>query len=208
MRFGWRRLFGRERPSVAPGLAVLALLCVLCVPQLAACTSEAGIRGGADDGGPLERSGTSTAAVAPGDRAGNPLIEVTLLEVVDGDTIWVLMPDRREEKVRYIGLDAPEVAHPDAPGEYLGSEASAHNVQLLQSGPLRMQTDVEERDQYGRLLAYVWAGDVFVNERLVLDGYAEARSYPPNLTFQSQLEEAQRKARNARVGIWASTTTS
>ncbi len=105
----------------------------------------------------------------------------TLLEVVDGDTIWVRMADGTEEKVRYIGIDCPELPHEDTRGEYLGPEAKARNAELLRSGPLRLQTDVEERDEYGRLLAYVWASGVFVNERLVLEGYAWAHNYPPNL---------------------------
>lgn len=128
---------------------------------------------------------------------------MTLLSVVDGDTIWVRMPDGSAEKVRYIGIDAPETAHADAPAEYLGQEATAHNAKLLASGPLGLETDLDERDDYGRLLAYVWAGDTFVNERLVLDGLARAHNYPPNLTRQWLLWEAQDKARVARVGLWA-----
>lgn len=144
---------------------------------------------------------------APGDAAAASRTEVVLLRVVDGDTIWVRMADGSEEKVRYIGIDAPEIAHNDSPGEYLGDEATSHNAELLGSGPLSLELDVEERDDFGRLLAYVWAGDVFINERLVLDGYARAHSYPPNLSRQPQLQEAQRKAYQAGVGLWAPTTT-
>ena len=132
-------------------------------------------------------------------------IEVTLLHVVDGDTIRVRMSDGREERVRYIGVDAPEVAWADSAGEYLGTEASAHNEVLLASGPLRLQTDVEQRDRFGRLLAYVWAGEVFVNERMVADGYARARNYPPNLSRQERLWAAHDAAREAGIGIWSQT---
>lgn len=126
----------------------------------------------------------------------------TLLRVVDGDTIWVVMADGREEKVRYIGIDAPEVAHGGSAGEYLGEEASFHNERLLASGALHLETDADERDDFGRLLAYVWAGDVFVNERMVADGYARARNYPPNLSRQEELWAAHDAAREAGVGIW------
>jgi micrococcal nuclease len=129
-------------------------------------------------------------------------VSVTLIEVVDGDTIWVRMPDSSQEKVRYIGLDAPELPHEDSPGEYLGGNAASHNEALLASGPLRLETDVEPRDEFGRLLAYVWAGDVFVNEGMVLDGYAWAHDYPPNLTRQDQLWAAQDRARESGVGLW------
>jgi len=140
--------------------------------------------------------GASDAAV-PGSR-----VEVGLLRVVDGDTIWVRMPDGTEEKVRYIGIDAPEVAHEGTRAEYLGEEASARNLLLLGSDRLSLELDVEERDPYGRLLAYVWAGETLANERLVLEGYARAHDYPPNLSRQSRLREAERKAKAAHVGLW------
>lgn len=126
-----------------------------------------------------------------------------LVRVVDGDTIWVRLDDGTEEKVRYIGLDAPEVAQDGQLGEHLGEEAARQNAALLAEGPLRLTTDVEERDRHGRLLAYVWAGDVLVNERLIRDGYAWARRYPPNLTLQERLQRAERVAREAGVGLWA-----
>lgn len=143
-------------------------------------------------GGTLAPSGTVTSGEA-----------VTLMEVVDGDTIRVRMPDDREEKVRYIGIDAPEIAHEDSQGEYLGGAATSHNAELLASGALRLATDVDERDDFGRLLAYVWAGEVFVNQRMVLDGYARAHNYPPNLTRQEQLWAAHDQARAAGIGIWS-----
>jgi micrococcal nuclease len=142
--------------------------------------------------------GCASDAAAPPSR-----VEVGLLRVVDGDTIWVRMPDGTEEKVRYIGIDAPEVAHEGTRADYLGEEASARNALLLGSDPLSLELDVEKRDPYGRLLAYVWAGEVFVNERLVLDGYARAHDYPPNLSRQPRLREAERKAKAAQVGLWA-----
>lgn len=126
-----------------------------------------------------------------------------LVDVVDGDTIWVRLADGREEKVRYIGLDAPETAHEGSRGEYLGEEATIHNAELLEGGSLVLETDVDDRDDFGRLLAYVWAGEVFVNERMILDGYARAHDYPPNLSRQDQLWEADARARAAGVGIWA-----
>lgn len=145
---------------------------------------------------------TAPAATEAPDAVPAGSIEATLLRVIDGDTIRVRMPGGREERIRYIGIDAPEVAHSGSAGEYLGDEATAHNTVLLKSGPLRLETDVEERDDFGRLLAYVWAGDVFVNERMVRDGYARARNYPPNLARQERLWDAHDEARQAGIGIW------
>jgi micrococcal nuclease len=73
----------------------------------------------------------------------------------------------------------------------------------LETQPLVLETDIDERDDFGQLLAYVWAGDVFVNERLILDGYARAHDYPPNLSRRVQLWEATDRARAAGVRIWA-----
>ena len=110
-------------------------------------------------------------------------LEAILVDVVDGDTIRVYMSDGREEKVRYIGLDAPEMAHEDAAGEYLGAEAAIHNAELLAGGELVLESDIEVRDDFGRLLAYVWADGVFVNERMILDGYARAPVSYTHLTL-------------------------
>jgi len=140
--------------------------------------------------------------IYPGVTAPASAVEATLVEVIDGDTIRVRMADGSEEKVRYIGIDAPEVAHDGTAGEYLGDEATAHNAELLALGPLRLETDVDERDDFGRLLAYVWAGGVLVNEMMVADGYARAHDYPPNVTRQEQLWYAHDAAREAGVGIW------
>jgi len=123
--------------------------------------------------------------------------------VVDGDTIWVKLADGSEEKVRYIGMDAPEVAHDGSGGEYLGDEATAHNAALLASGRVSLETGVDERDDYGRLLAYVWSDGVFVNVQMVRDGYARAREYPPNLAHQDELWQASDQAKKAGLGIWA-----
>ncbi len=133
--------------------------------------------------------------------------DVELVRVVDGDTIEARMPDGSVESVRYIGIDTPESVHPSEPVEYMGPEASAYNQRLMEEGPLHLEFDVQERDKYGRLLAYVWAGDVFVNRRLVLDGYAQVSTYPPNVKHESEFLDAQEKARTAVVGLWAPTTT-
>lgn len=183
----------RRRPAGA-ALVLAVLLTALTVILPAGCVGEP------ETQPPSQGSGT----VAPG------RVEVELVKVVDGDTIWVRMSDGSEERVRYIGIDAPEIAHADAPAEYMGEEASIHNAELLASGPLHVEVDMDERDDFGRLLAYVWAGEVLVNERLVRDGYARAHGYPPNLARQSQLREAQRKARAEGLGLWgpANNTTS
>jgi endonuclease YncB( thermonuclease family) len=191
-----RRLSRRTRLQ----LVTIALLVVLMVVLSLLRTCGRETTSPDDTAAPTGTLGTT--AVTTGGTAGSWGVEATLIEVVDGDTIWVRMSDGREEKVRYIGVNAPEIAHEDSPADYLGDEAAVHNAELLASGPLRLETDVEERDEYGRLLAYVWAGEIFVNERMVLDGYSWAHNYAPNLTRQDALWAANDEARAAGRGVW------
>jgi micrococcal nuclease len=186
----------RKGSRLTPSLMVLVVVAIV----VSAVTAVVLLRG---DRGTWTETGITQGT---GDRSGlwgPESVEVTLLEVIDGDTMWVRTSDGSNEKVRYIGIDAPELAHEDSPAEYLGEESKAHNAYLLAQGTVRLQTDVEELDDYGRLLAYVWAGDCFVNEWMVVDGLARAKAYPPNLTKQDLLWSANDRARAAGRGIWA-----
>jgi micrococcal nuclease len=134
------------------------------------------------------------SAPGPGEETG-----AALVRVVDGDTIVVRLPNGRQERVRYIGIDTPELRPAVEPW---AREATLYNKELLGKGPIRLRLDVQERDRFGRLLAYVWAGDVFVNERLVADGYARAATYPPNVAYTEVFVEAERRARAEARGLW------
>ncbi len=129
--------------------------------------------------------------------------------VTDGDTITVRVEGRRES-VRYIGLDAPEIAHPEegVAAECGGDAAKSANAGLVDGREVLLERDRSDRDRFGRLLRHVWvrAGDGWelVGERLVADGAVEARSYPPDTARDAQLDAAARRARDARLGIWDS----
>jgi micrococcal nuclease len=122
----------------------------------------------------------------------------TVVAIVDGDTIHVRV-DGRIEKVRYIGVNAPEVRHPTKGEEPGGREASAVNRRLVEGKQVRLELDVQRRDQYGRLLAYVWVDDLMVNAELVRQGYAQVMTVPPNVRYQELFLKLQREAR-ARIG--------
>jgi micrococcal nuclease len=127
-----------------------------------------------------------------------------VVRVVDGDTIHVMVGARRE-KVRYIGVDTPESVKPNSPVECFAKAASAANEQLVAGERVRLVTDVEERDRYGRLLAYVYRardGD-FVNARLVRDGYARTLTIPPNVRYADEFTRLARDAREAGRGLWS-----
>jgi micrococcal nuclease len=128
-------------------------------------------------------------------------IEGTVVRIVDGDTIHVRIGDRIE-KVRYIGVNTPEIHHPQKGEEPGGREAAQLNRALLDTRHVRLETDVQTRDRYGRLLAYVWIGDTMVNAELVRRGYAQVMTVPPNVRHQALFVKLQRDAREAGRGLW------
>lgn len=139
-------------------------------------------------------------------RDANPSAAGTAVVVhpVDGDTV-VVEVDGREESVRLIGIDTPESTAPDRPVECFGPEAKARTATLLPPGTVvRLERDVEARDRYDRLLAYVTRerDGLLVNLLLVDEGFAEAISYPPNLAHQAELDRAEADARGAARGLW------
>lgn len=131
--------------------------------------------------------------------------DCAVVHVVDGDTIHVQC-GARVEKVRYIGMDAPEIHHPLWGAEPGGREAAALNRRLVGGRHVRLELDVRARDQYGRLLAYVWAGDLMVNAELVRLGYAQVMTVPPNVRYQALFLKLQREARAAGRGLWAASS--
>jgi micrococcal nuclease len=129
----------------------------------------------------------------------------TVVRIVDGDTV-VVDVDGAEEKIRLIGIDTPESVDPRRPVECFGKEATAHITDLIPEGtPLRVERDVEARDRYDRLLAYLYRADddLFVNEQMIADGYANVATYPPNVTHVDRFLEAERSARADDRGLWS-----
>ena len=127
--------------------------------------------------------------------------DATVTRVYDGDTIEALVSGR-SEKIRYIGIDTPEMDDSRPAVLEMARDAARANRELVGGRTVRLELDVQERDRYGRLLAYVWLGDTRVNEWLVREGYAAASSFPPNLRHQGRLDAAQRDAARADRRLW------
>lgn len=127
-----------------------------------------------------------------------------VVRVVDGDTIHVRLPDR-VEKVRYIGVNTPEIHHPTRGREPGGEEALRVNEDLVSGRLVRLELDVQSRDRYGRLLAYVWVGDLMVNAELVRRGFAQTMTVPPNVRHQGLFLRLEREARALGRGLWRTT---
>ncbi len=127
-----------------------------------------------------------------------------MVRVVDGDTI-VVDVDNREERVRLIGIDTPESVAEERPDQCYGVEASDEVKRLLPPGTeLVLERDVEPRDQYDRLLAYVYRAEdqLFINESLVRNGFAGILSYPPNDTYAERFRSLEAEARQLGTGLW------
>ena len=124
---------------------------------------------------------------------------VRVVHVIDGDTIEL----EGGERIRYIGMDTPETVDPRKPVQCFGLEASRKNKELVEGKRVRLEKDITDRDRYGRLLRYVWVGDVFVNLELVRQGFAHSYSYPPDIAHQDQFRAAEREAREANKGLWS-----
>lgn len=114
-------------------------------------------------------------------------------QVIDGDTIIL----NTDERVRLICIDTPER------GEYYADKAAAYLRGLVLNKEVNLVKDVSEVDRYGRLLRYVYVDGVFVNQKLVEEGYAKVYRYPPDTSLCDTLEQAEAKARLYEVGIWA-----
>jgi len=126
-------------------------------------------------------------------------LSVRVVRVHDGDTVSVMM-GRKTEKVRLLGIDAPEMGQ-----RPWGAKAKRYLEGLLsRSGwMVSMEFDIEKRDKYGRLLAYLWTKDnTLLNLEMIQDGYAVLFTFPPNVKHVNLLREGQRLAREKGLGIW------
>ena len=125
---------------------------------------------------------------------------VFVRHVIDGDTIVL----KKGTKVRYRGINSPEIPHEDTPGEPMGWEATRRNRQLVQGRTVRLVQDDEKRDRFDRLLAYVFLPDGrMVNEILVREGLAFICFSEKGSPFSKRLLAAQREAIDAGRGIWS-----
>jgi micrococcal nuclease len=158
--------------------------------------------------GPPSRPRADATAI---DRDTAAFTEVTVTRVVDGDTIHVQMPDGTTEKVRFIGVNTPESTTRHEP---YGAEASAYAKRRLPKGlTVWLEVDVALRDKYGRMLAYVWLerpssvtpeeirAKMF-NAELLIEGYAQLMTIPPDVRYVDVFTPLQAEARDASKGLW------
>lgn len=145
---------------------------------------------------------------SPSNIAGIGGQEVLVARVIDGDTIEV-QTGMDILSVRYIGIDTPETVDPRRPVQCFGRQASNENKKLVADKKVILVKDVSETDKYGRLLRYVYVkledgGLLFVNDYLIRQGFAKASTFPPDVKYSQSFLEAEREARENRMGLWNS----
>jgi micrococcal nuclease len=202
------RVTGRRVAVAAIVVLIVGALANLGGPRPAALGGASGPPPGVALGSTNPASAVSStpwATAKPGFSPTGETETAKVVRVVDGDTIVVALGGKNV-KVRYIGMDTPEVVDPNSPVEPMGAEASAANKQLVAGKTVILEKDTSETDRYGRLLRYVWlrSGSTWtlVNLALVQGGFAEAVSYPPDTKYDDVLSGAQDSARTSLVGLW------
>jgi len=117
-----------------------------------------------------------------------------VVKVLDGDTIVI----DTGEKVRYLGIDAPE------PNDAYGTSSTKYNDGLVSDKEVKLEYDYEKIDKYGRTLAYVWVDEVLVNEKMVEEGFANVYTIPRTrkLKYIDRLNQAQQWAKDHHNGMW------
>lgn len=132
-----------------------------------------------------------------GENRNRSLIRVE--KVHDGDTISAMV-ENRYEKIRLIGIDTPEMGQ-----RPWGSKAKEYLESLITSSSqtLKIEYDIEHRDKYGRILAYIRTKDGrLINEEMLRSGYAVLFTFPPNVKYVDKFISAQKEAQNKKLGIW------
>lgn len=130
---------------------------------------------------------------------------VTLVRIVDGDTIVVKI-NNEQVTVRLIGIDTPEVVDPRKPVQCFGKEASEKIKQLINGKNLILTPDStqDDKDKYNRLLRYVHLDDgTFINQKMIEEGYAFEYTYNVAYKYQGEFKEAQKQAEAKKLGLWA-----
>ncbi|MEK7607133.1 MAG: thermonuclease family protein [Patescibacteria group bacterium] len=148
----------------------------------------------------VKRAPIMQSAVSPTPQSSTFRRSATVRRVIDGDTIEL----KSGLRVRYIGVDTPETVDPRRrPVQCYGKDASLRNRELVEGKIVELESDKSKRDKYGRLLYYAYIDGVMVNEQLVRDGFARAKSYPPDIKYQDRLRAAEKEARAAGRGLWS-----
>ena len=132
-------------------------------------------------------------------RQSGDRVRAKVSRVIDGDTIVI----GGGERVRYLGVDTPEVGEDPEP---FGPQATELNRRLVEGRSVLLVKDTSDRDRFGRLLRFVYADGILVNAELVREGFARAVVFPPDDRHAGCLAALEEEARRERRGLWGETT--
>jgi micrococcal nuclease len=155
-----------------------------------------------------ENAGVAVAEEQPSEKLNQPLPHegawYSLKKFVDGDTFWIDDSTSTGIKVRLIGMDTPESRNTRNKQKHpMGKEVADYVEQMLTGQRVRLELDVQHRDRYGRLLAYVFLEDgTHLNAHLLEKGYALLMTVPPNVKYADEFYRLQVEAREAELGLW------
>lgn len=147
----------------------------------------------------------------------NSYEKAQVLYAVDGDTIWVDI-DGTREKIRFVGVNTPELARDGKPAEFMAEEAKNFTSNALKDKEIYLEKDVTDRDKYDRMLRYIWLEkptsnptkedieEKILNGILVKKGYAYSNYYKPDTKYQKYLDKIEKSAQNKTLGIWSDPT--
>jgi micrococcal nuclease len=125
-----------------------------------------------------------------------------VVQVLDGDTIVVRRAGGPDETIRLLGVDTPETHHPRKPVQCYGPEAAAYTARRLTGRVVRLESDVESRDKYGRRLAYVYVDGRRYDDELLRLGYARLLVIEPNTAHARTMLADELAARREKRGLW------
>ena len=210
-------VIGKVKGTGCMSLTFIALILFTVVFSGCGSTStsevkQMGLAAGTQQVSPAAQTQTKTTTAVQGENKSLPVIKATVTRVVDGDTVHVSI-NSRDETVRMIGVNTPETHHPSKPVGHYGPEAEKFTRSQLDGKQIWVQKDVQERDKYGRLLAYIWLEQPafdsesevrakMYNAKLLLDGYAQVMTIPPNVKYADLFVKLQREAREGGRGLW------
>jgi len=124
---------------------------------------------------------------------------ITCTRVVDG-TVIIL---NNGEEVSLIGVDTPGKKHPNQPVEYFAEEALAFTVKMVEGKEVRLEYDLQEKDQFGRRLAYVYLEDgTLLNAEIIKRGYGRTDTTFP-FKYRDQFSQYEKEAREDKRGQWS-----
>lgn len=164
-----------------------------------------------------EPSTATPSTTATSLKSSSGFVAATVMRVIDGDTIEVNV-SKKTYRVRLIGIDTPEINDPRKSVQLFAVKASDYTTNSLSKRVVYLEYDTQNKDKYGRKLAYVWLSKpVKINDAnirakmfnadLLLNGYAQITTIPPNVKYADYFKDYQNEARKKEVGLWKKSTT-